>query len=60
VVNVYYSTVTQFWIMSTTVKPELGGVMGLDAGAVLKRSLLCPLCHEDYYFTLRGIADSPE
>jgi hypothetical protein len=34
--------------------------MGLDAGAVLKRSILCPYCKEDYYFTLRAIADNPE
>jgi hypothetical protein len=30
--------------------------MGLDAGAVLKRSVLCPHCNEDYLFTLRVIA----
>jgi len=34
--------------------------MGLDAGTVLKRSVLCPLCNEDYLFTLRAIADNPE
>ena len=34
--------------------------MGLDAGTVLKRSVLCPHCNEDYYFTLRAIADNPE
>ena len=34
--------------------------MGLDAGAVLKRSVLCPHCNEDYLFTLRAIADNPE
>jgi hypothetical protein len=37
-----------------------GSVMGLDAGTVLKRSVLCPHCKEDYYFTLRAIADHPE
>jgi hypothetical protein len=34
--------------------------MGLDAGAVLKRSVSCPHCKEDYCFTLRAIADYPE
>ena len=34
--------------------------MGLDAGTVLKRSVLCPHCNEDYLFTLRAIADNPE
>ena len=34
--------------------------MGLDAGRVLKRSVLCPHCNEDYLFTLRAIADSSE
>jgi hypothetical protein len=34
--------------------------MGLDAGAVFKRSVLCPHCNEDYLFTLRVIADNPE
>jgi hypothetical protein len=34
--------------------------MGLDAGAVLKRSVLCLHCNEDFYFTLRAIADNPE
>jgi hypothetical protein len=34
--------------------------MGLDAGRVLKRSVLCPHCNEDYLFTLRAIADNPE
>jgi len=34
--------------------------MGLDAGTVLKRSVLCPHCNEDYYFTLRAIADNPK
>jgi uncharacterized protein YbaR (Trm112 family) len=34
--------------------------MGLDAGAVLKRSVLCPHCREEYLFTLRAIADNPE
>jgi hypothetical protein len=29
-----------------------GSVMGLDAGKVLKRSVLCPHCDEDYLFTL--------
>jgi hypothetical protein len=38
----------------------LGNVMGLDAGAVLKRSVLCPHCHENSYFTRRAIADNPE
>jgi hypothetical protein len=37
-----------------------GSVMSLDAGTVLKRSLLCAHCNEDYYFTLRAIADYPE
>jgi hypothetical protein len=35
-------------------------VMGLDSGRVLKRSVLCPHCNEDYLFTLRAIADNPE
>jgi hypothetical protein len=34
--------------------------MGLDAGTVLKRSVLCRHCNEDYLFTLRAIADKPE
>lgn len=34
--------------------------MGLDAGKVLKRSVLCPQCNEDYLFTLRAIAGNPE
>jgi hypothetical protein len=32
--------------------------MGLDAGAVLKRTVFCPHCNADYYFTLRTIADN--
>ena len=34
--------------------------MGLDAGTVLKRSVLCAHCNADYYFTLRAIANNPE
>ena len=34
--------------------------MGLDAGTVLKRSVLCTHCNEAYLFTLRAIADNPE
>jgi DNA-directed RNA polymerase subunit RPC12/RpoP len=34
--------------------------MCLDAGAVLKRHVLCLHCGEDYLFTLRGIANNPE
>lgn len=34
--------------------------MGLDAGQVLKRSVLCPHCHEEHLFTLRAIADCPQ
>ena len=34
--------------------------MGLDAGRVLKRSVRCLHCSEDYLFTLRAIADNPE
>jgi hypothetical protein len=34
--------------------------MGLDAGRVLKRSVLCTHCNEAYLFTLRAIADNPE
>jgi hypothetical protein len=34
--------------------------MGLDAGRILKQSVLCPHCNEDYLFTLRAIADNPE
>ena len=34
--------------------------MGLDAGGVLKRSVPCPHCNEDYLFTLRAIAGNPE
>ena len=34
--------------------------MGLDAGAVLKRPVLCPHCNEHYYFTLRAIGDNRE
>jgi hypothetical protein len=37
-----------------------GVVMGLDAGTVLKRSVLCPHCNKDYLFTLRAIVDNPE
>lgn len=33
--------------------------MTLDAGKVLKRSVLCPHCKEEYLFTLRAIADNP-
>jgi hypothetical protein len=36
-----------------------GNVM-LDAGRVLKRSVLCPHCDADYLFTLRAIADNRE
>ena len=35
-------------------------VMGLDSGRVLKRSVLCPHCNEDYLFTLRAIACNQE
>jgi len=34
--------------------------MGLDAASVLKRSVLCPHCNEEYYFTLRAISHNPE
>jgi hypothetical protein len=34
--------------------------MGVDAGRVLKRSVLCNHCNEAYLFTLRAIADNPE
>ena len=34
--------------------------MGLDTGAVLKRSVLCTHCNEEYLFTLRAIADNQE
>jgi hypothetical protein len=34
--------------------------MGLDAGTVLKRPVLCSHCNEEYLFTLRAIADNPE
>jgi transcription elongation factor Elf1 len=34
--------------------------MGLDAGQVLKRAVLCPHCNEDYLFTLRTIANNSE
>ena len=34
--------------------------MGLDAGAVLKRPILCPHCNQHYYFTLRAIGDNRE
>lgn len=34
--------------------------MGLDAASVLKRSVLCPHCNEEYYFTLRAISDNLE
>lgn len=33
--------------------------MGLDAGQVLKRPVLCPHCGEERLFTLRAIADIP-
>jgi hypothetical protein len=39
---------------------SLGCVMGLDAGTVLKRPILCSHCNEEYYFTLRAISDHPE
>ena len=32
--------------------------MGLDAGQVLKRPVLCPHCNEERLFTLRAIADN--
>ena len=38
----------------------VGGVMGLDTGAVFKRPVLCPHCNEDYLFTLRAIAYNQE
>jgi hypothetical protein len=34
--------------------------MGLDAGSVLKRLVLCPHCNVDYLFTLRVIVDNTE
>jgi hypothetical protein len=34
--------------------------MALDTGRVLKKSVFCPHCEEDYLFTLRAIADNPE
>ena len=34
--------------------------MGLDAATVLKRSILCPHCNQEYYFTLRSISDNPQ
>jgi hypothetical protein len=33
---------------------------GLNASTVFKRSVLCLHCNEEYLFTLRAIADSPE
>jgi hypothetical protein len=33
--------------------------MSLDAGRVLKRSVLCLHCHEERLFTLRAIAENP-
>ncbi len=35
-------------------------MMRLDAGKVLKRSVLCGHCKSDYLFTLRDIAESSE
>jgi DNA-directed RNA polymerase subunit RPC12/RpoP len=35
-------------------------VMGLDAGRVFKRLVLCLHCSEDYLFTLRAIAGNQE
>ena len=34
--------------------------MGLDAGRVIKRSVWCPHCNEDYLVTLRAIVGNPE
>jgi hypothetical protein len=34
--------------------------MGLDAGQVLKRPVLCPHCREERLFPLRAIADRPQ
>jgi hypothetical protein len=34
--------------------------MGLDAGQIFKRPVLCPCCSEERLFTLRAIADSPK
>ena len=34
--------------------------MGLDAGQVLKRPVLCPHCSEEWLFTLRAIADNAQ
>lgn len=34
--------------------------MSLDAGKVLKRSVLCPHCNEHYLFALRAIANNPD
>jgi len=34
--------------------------MGLDAGRVLKRSVVCWQCSEDHLFTLRAIASNTE
>jgi DNA-directed RNA polymerase subunit RPC12/RpoP len=34
--------------------------MCLDAGKVLKRSVLCSRCKEDYLFTLRSIAEDSQ
>ena len=34
--------------------------MCLDAGKVLKRSVLCSRCQEDYLFTLRAIAENSQ
>ena len=34
--------------------------MGLDAGTVLKRPVVCSHCNEEFYFTLRAIFDNPE
>jgi hypothetical protein len=34
--------------------------MGLDAGRVLKRSVLCLYCREERLFTLRAIAENPQ
>ena len=58
--KLHYSALASIW--DDRVGESMGGgsVMGLDAGTVLKRPILCPHCKEEYYFTLRAISDNPE
>lgn len=58
--KLHYSALASIWDDRTGESMGGGSVMGLDAGTVLKRPVVCSHCNEEFYFTLRAISDNPE